>query len=206
MKVNVTRVVNQNIRLDINREFLDIFLGSGYTPSNVRLKRFHPIAKSILPSLLAFQQFLLNISNDQNQLTIFSERKFQVGIKFRFSNCENLEKLSRKDISIIRHALTRTIGRTNPPRNPFVSFITHSRNRASENFSLVETFNSRNLQVLFREQLETIPVIRTVSIRKKTKNEKTLSVLPLFFETCRRNRTWTFERLIKKKEMSSSKR
>lgn len=193
MKVNVTRVVNQNIRLDINREFLDIFLGSGYTPSNVRLKRFHPIAKSILPSLLAFQQFLLNISNDQNQLTIFSERKFhQVGIKFRFSNCENLEKLSRKDISIIRHASTRTIGRTNPPRNPFVSFITHSRNRASENFSLVETFNSRNLQVLFREQLETTPVIRTVSIRKKTKNEKTLSVLPLFFETCRRNRTWTF--------------
>lgn len=29
INVNVTRVVNQNIRLDINREFFDIFLGSG---------------------------------------------------------------------------------------------------------------------------------------------------------------------------------
>ena len=47
IKVNVTEVVNQNITLEISRDPLDIFLGSGHTPSNVKLKRFHPMANSI---------------------------------------------------------------------------------------------------------------------------------------------------------------
>ena len=121
MKVNVTSVVNQNIRLDINREFLDIFLGSGYTPSNVRLKRFHPIAKSILTSFPTLNNLLLNVferSKPANHIftkekrkvifTKISSRKLQAA-KFVQSS-PKLRKSSKivTEGCIVRHASTRT--------------------------------------------------------------------------------------------------
>ena len=161
MKVNVTSVVNQNIRLDINREFLDIFLGSGYTPSNVRLKRFHPIAKSILTSFPTLNNLLLNVferSKPANHIftkekrKVKKEKNLHENFFAKATSCEVRTKFSQiakifenshgRVYRSPRFDANTFIGRANPPRNPFVSLITHSRDRPKTFPLSFETFNS----------------------------------------------------------------